>query len=51
MLKRIGTAARKELESVLEKKVFLELTVRVREQWREDPRFLKELDWRRMVGQ
>ena len=51
MLKLIGTLARKELEGILEKQVFLELRVRVREQWREDPRFLQELDWRKMVGQ
>ncbi len=50
-LKLIGTRARKELEDILEKKVFLELFVRVREQWREDARFLRALDWRHMVGQ
>lgn len=50
-LKQIGTLARQELERILGKKVFLELFVRVREQWREDSRFLQELDWRRMVGQ
>jgi GTP-binding protein Era len=51
MLKRIGILARKELEGILEKQVFLELRVRVREKWREDPRFLQGLDWRKMVGQ
>ena len=51
MLKTIGTLARKDMESMLGKKVFLELHVKVRERWREDPRFLQELDWRRMVGQ
>ncbi|MBI3894379.1 MAG: GTPase Era [Acidobacteria bacterium] len=51
MLKRIGTLARQELEGLLEKKVFLELHVKVRERWRNDPEFLKELDWRRMVGE
>ncbi|MBI4458480.1 MAG: GTPase Era [Acidobacteria bacterium] len=51
MLKRVGTLARQELESLLEKKVFLELHVKVREQWREDPTFLRDLDWRRMAGE
>ena len=50
MLKRIGTLARQELESILNRKVFLELFVKVRKEWREDPRFLRELDWRRMAG-
>lgn len=51
MLKHIGTMARKELEALLERKVFLELYVKVRERWRDDPRFLRELDWRRMAGE
>jgi GTPase len=51
MLKLIGTRARHELERILGEKVFLELHVRVREGWREDPRFLQELDWRKMAGQ
>ena len=51
MMKRIGTLARQELEVFLGKKVFLELRVKVREQWRDDPRFLQLLDWRKMVGQ
>jgi GTP-binding protein Era len=50
-LKQIGTQARKELEAALGKKVYVELVVRVREQWREDPRFLQQLDWRGMVGE
>ena len=51
MLKRIGTLARQEMEVLLEKKVFLELHVKVRERWRDDSGFLKELDWHRMVGE
>jgi len=50
MMKRIGTLARQELEAFLGKKVFLELRVRVREKWRDDPRFLQLLDWRKMAG-
>ncbi len=50
-LKRIGTLARKEIEELLGRKVFLELHVKVRERWRDNPRFLAELDWRKMVGE
>ena len=45
MVKRIGTEARIDLESVLGAKVFLDLHIAVHEQWREDERFLGELDW------
>jgi GTP-binding protein Era len=45
MVKRIGTEARIELESILGAKVFLDLHVAVHERWREDERFLGELDW------
>ena len=51
MLKSIGTEARMELEKLLGQKVFLELHVRVREGWRDDDRFLQELDWRKMAGE
>lgn len=50
MLKRIGTEARLEAEQLLDRKIFLELFVKVRENWREDPRFLNEIDWRSMAG-
>ena len=43
MIKRIGTEARKDLEELLEGKVFLDLHVKVREDWREDERLLDEL--------
>jgi GTP-binding protein Era len=46
MLKRIGTAARGEIEHMLGRKVFLELFVKVRENWRESPAFLNQLNWR-----
>jgi GTP-binding protein Era len=45
MIKRIGTEARTELESILGTKVFLDLHVAVHEHWREDERFLGELEW------
>jgi len=43
MIKRIGTEARKDLEEMLEGKVFLDLHVKVREDWRDDERLLDEL--------
>lgn len=45
MIKRIGTEARQELEATLGTKVFLDLHVSVHERWREDERFLGELEW------
>lgn len=41
MLKKIGTEARKELEVFLGKKVFLEIFVKVAENWRDDEKSLK----------
>ncbi|HEY6270635.1 MAG TPA: GTPase Era [Terriglobales bacterium] len=46
-LKEIGTAARLELEALLGKKVFLELFVKVKANWRQSEAFVEELDWRR----
>jgi len=43
MLKRIGTAARQDIEAFLGTKVFLGLHVRVRPEWRENERVLSEL--------
>jgi GTP-binding protein Era len=48
-LKEIGTAARLELESLLGKKVFLELFVKVKPGWRESEAFVEELDWKRQL--
>lgn len=44
-VKKIGTEARQEIEELLGQKVFLELQVRVREDWRMNPRMLQELDY------
>lgn len=44
-VKRIGTEARQELESMLGARIYLDLHVSVRELWREDERFLGELEW------
>jgi GTP-binding protein Era len=43
MIKQIGTAARVELERFFDTKVFLDLHVRVKSEWREDDRVLNEL--------
>ena len=48
-LKQMGTAARQELERRLEKKVFLELFVKVKPGWRQSAAFVEELDWRRQL--
>lgn len=48
-LKAIGTAARKEIESLLGTRVFLELHVIVKENWRESRGFVESLDWRRQL--
>jgi GTPase len=45
MLKKIGTAARKELEALLGTKVFLAMFVKVVPGWRENPQKVRELDW------
>jgi GTPase len=45
MLKKIGTEARKELESILSAKVFLGLFVKVAQDWRDNPQRVRELDW------
>jgi GTPase len=49
MLKKIGTAARLQIEEMLDKRVFLELFVKVRGNWRESHEFVEELDWRRQL--
>ena len=49
MLKKIGTGARQQIERMLEKKVFLELFVKVKPGWRESKQFVDELDWRRQI--
>ena len=49
MLKKIGTAARLQIEETLGKRVFLELFVKVRENWRGSREFVDELDWRRQM--
>ena len=42
-IKAIGTSARKEIRDLVDKKVHLELWVKVREDWVDDPQFLHSL--------
>jgi GTP-binding protein Era len=49
MLKKIGSAARREIEGMLGCKVFLELFVKVRPGWRDSRGFIEGLDWRRQL--
>ncbi|HTQ09368.1 MAG TPA: GTPase Era, partial [Fimbriimonadaceae bacterium] len=44
-LRQIGTDARKEIEGLLGCRVFLQLNVKVREDWRMNPRMLQELEY------
>ncbi len=45
MLKQIGQDARQDIAAYLERKVFLELRVKVREKWREDEHELRRLGY------
>ena len=49
MLKRIGTGARLQIEKTLGTKVYLELFVKVRPDWRNSREFVDALDWRRQL--
>ena len=46
MLKRIGSAARAEIESMGGRKVFLELRVKVLKDWRDDEEWLKRFGYK-----
>jgi GTPase len=43
MIKKIGTAAREELEQFFSTRVYLDLHVRVKSEWREDDRVLSQI--------
>jgi GTPase len=49
LLKKIGTAARKEMEEIFGAKVFLELYVKVQKNWRDNPQIVRQLDWHRQL--
>lgn len=44
-LKKVGTLARKDMESFFEKKVFLQIFVKVNPDWREDKRKLRQFGY------
>jgi GTPase len=50
-IKKIGTLARKELESILAAHIFLELFVKVQPNWRQSPSIVRQLDWHRQLEQ
>jgi GTP-binding protein Era len=50
-LKKIGTAARLQIEKLLNTKVFLELFVKVRAGWRDSRQLVEETDWRKNSSQ
>jgi GTP-binding protein Era len=45
-IKKVGTDARKDIETFLESKVFLELHVKVKDNWRNDERMLKHFGYK-----
>ncbi|MFK8006947.1 MAG: GTPase Era [Saprospiraceae bacterium] len=44
-IKKLGSAARRDIEVFLESKIFLELFVKVKDNWRDDDRFLKQFGY------
>lgn len=46
MLKKVGTAARKDCEQFFGKQIYLELFVKVKENWRDDDGMLKKLGYK-----
>ena len=46
MLKNIGTLARKDMEELLGKQVYLELYVKTIKNWRDKERYLQELGFK-----
>ena len=51
MIKQIGTAARRALEAHFEMRVFLDLHVKVKSEWRNDERALDEINLQNRGGQ
>ena len=46
MLKRIGSAARRDIEEMMETKVNLQLWVKVRKEWRDNELLMKNYGYR-----
>ena len=45
-LRKIGTKSRKDLELFFDKKIFLDLHVKVLKNWRSDPKLLKKFGYK-----
>jgi GTP-binding protein Era len=45
-IKKLGTAAREDIETFLGKQVYLELHVKIRPDWRDDPTYLKRFGYK-----
>ena len=45
MIKKISTLARLDMEKLLDSKVYLELFVKVKEEWRDSERLLREIGY------
>ena len=45
MIKKIGTSARKAIEEMSERRVYLDLRVKVKKNWRSDPAFLQQMGY------
>jgi|SRR5580704_3036566 len=50
-IKKIGTQARKDIESILGAHIFLELNVTVQPNWRQNSNVVRQLDWHRQLEQ
>jgi GTP-binding protein Era len=50
-MKKIGTQARKEIETILGAHIFLELFVKVQPNWRQNAVLVRQLDWHRQLEQ
>jgi GTP-binding protein Era len=48
-MKKIGTQARKDIESILDAHIFLELFVKVQPNWRQNAVLVRQLDWHRQL--
>ena len=44
-LKKVGTLARRDMEAFLQKKIFLDLYVKVNKDWRDDDKQLKRFGY------
>ena len=45
MIKKIGKMARKDIEGLLEKHIYLDLWVKVRKKWKKDPNALRDMGY------